>query len=120
MTISLKKIAAAALISIGAMSAIPASASAAGVDFYFGIGGPGPYFHGGHHGHGGYGPGRHWGHRRGCSDYRALRKARYNYGLRHARIVHSGFRGIVVEGRRHHHHSRIVFANAPGCPVVRY
>lgn len=81
---------------------------------------------------GGYGDERDWGRdrrgpdrgdgwgreRRGrCAPWLAVDKAR-NYGLRRAHVANVSHRRVVVEGRRHGDHRRIVFANARGCPVI--
>jgi hypothetical protein len=107
------KAALAALIGLGAMSAIPATASAN--DFGVRIEVAGPRHH--------YDDRRHSNDRyyRGpmCSNRLALQKAART-GLRGARIVARSPRAVVIEGRRHHRHDRMVFANNRGCPIVRY
>jgi hypothetical protein len=119
MSISLTKAALAAMIGFGTISAAPATASASGldVDFYFGIG-PGP----GHHYD--YRERRRDDHRwherrRGCSERKAVRKAR-RIGLRGARIVRHDRRKLVIKGRVRGHREYIAFANMRGCPVIRY
>lgn len=119
MTISLKKTAIAALVSLGAIGSIPAAASAASVDFYFGTGGAGMRMHDGYRDHRHHDRRDRWESRRGCSSRTAVRKARH-FGLRHARVAYESRHKVVVEGRHHHRYDRIVFANVDGCPVIRY
>ncbi len=116
MTISFTKAALAVMIGLGSISAMPATASASNIDFYFGFGGPGVHFHDGHRRH------DRWDRReyRGCSADHAERKARNRFGLRRAQVVRQSPHRVVVEGRRHHHFERVVFANRRGCPVIRY
>ena len=90
----------AALIALGAISATAVTASAN--DFH---------------------PGIHqarYDHRRGhaCSPSLAVQKAR-DMGLRRARIDNVTPRRVIVEGFGRRGPDRIVFANVPGCPLIR-
>lgn len=120
----IKNIAVSAMVSLGVLAAIPATAQAhhlhhgggAGFGIWFGDGG---------HSYWRYDrrP-RHWGHgprrgRHGCSVRRALNKA-HRMGVRHARVRLANHNVIKVKGRSRGHRVRIVFARAPGCPVIRY
>ncbi|WP_454286473.1 hypothetical protein [Rhizobium arsenicireducens] len=66
-----------------------------------------------------------WGHEprrhrpQGCSPRRAVEEARWS-GLRQARVDNVTPRRVVVAGFRHGKFDRMVFANARGCPVIRY
>jgi len=53
-----------------------------------------------------------------CSPLVAVRKAR-EAGLRHAEIAAITPRRVVVTGRNRHGTDRIVYANLPGCPLLR-
>ena len=117
-----RTLALSALVGLGAIAAIPASAEAASGSIYLGFGsghgGPGASFRfddrGRHHYRG---PGRH--HVRECSPREAVRKAS-RMGLRNARVVDVSRRTIRVAGRGHGHRpAAIVFGKAPSCPVLR-
>ncbi len=100
MTNLFAKAAIAALIALGAISATAVTASAN--DFR---------------------PGIHqarYEHMRGraCSPGLAVRKA-HDMGLRRARIENVTPRRVVVEGFGRRGPDRVVFANAPGCPLIR-
>ena len=59
-----------------------------------------------------------WGGRRGrCAPGLAVAKAR-DFGLRRARIADVTPRRVVVEGFRYQHYGRMVFANDRHCPVL--
>lgn len=58
-----------------------------------------------------------WGRRGRCSPDFAVAKAR-DFGLRRARIADISSRKVVVEGFRRGGYSRIVFANDRHCPVL--
>jgi hypothetical protein len=58
-----------------------------------------------------------WGRRGRCSPDFAVAKAR-DFGLRRARIADVTPRKVVVEGFRYGGYSRIVFANDRHCPVL--
>lgn len=116
---SLKTAALSAAIGLGALASVPATAQADDLYFSFGgdRGGPraGVYI----------GDGRDRGDYRreyrrvGCSPDRALDKAE-RMGLRRARVVDVDRRTIEVSGRQYGDRVRVTFANAPGCPIVRY
>ncbi len=55
---------------------------------------------------------------RACSPVLAVQKARER-GMRNARIADITPRRVVVIGRDRHGPDRVVFANVPGCPVIR-
>ncbi|MDL2405176.1 hypothetical protein PY650_05805 [Rhizobium calliandrae] len=57
-------------------------------------------------------------HSRICSPITAVQKARA-MGLRHAHIENITPRRVVVEGVGRHGPNRVVFANEPGCPLIR-
>ncbi|MDR6900219.1 hypothetical protein [Rhizobium miluonense] len=90
----------AALMAFGAMSATTMTASAN--DFHPGI------------------QQARYDHPRGrmCSPRLAVEKAR-DIGLRRARIDNITPRRVVVEGFGRRGPDRVVFANAPGCPLIR-
>ncbi|NKJ38719.1 hypothetical protein [Rhizobium sp. SG570] len=90
----------AALIALGGISATAATASAN--DFHPGI------------------QQVRYDHHRGraCSPVLAVRKAR-DMGLHRARINNVTPRRVVVEGFGRRGHDRVVFANVPGCPLIR-
>lgn len=111
----------AAIMGVGAIAAMPASAEASNASFSFGIaspdgafsvqfGNPGP----------GYYPRGYPRHRQAstCSDRRAVNTAR-DMGLRNAHIARSSHRSVEVRGWSHRRgHTAIVFARAPHCPVI--
>lgn len=111
----IKTAALSALIGLGGISAMPASAMADG--FYLGFGG-------------GHGPrvgvylgdeGRHYrGPRRAraCTPGQAVRKA-HRLGIRHARVVRANRNIIRVRGSGRGYNRVAVFARAPHCPVIR-
>ncbi|MBN8951405.1 MULTISPECIES: hypothetical protein [unclassified Rhizobium] len=90
----------AAIIALGAISATAVTASAN--DFHPGV------------------QQARYDHPRGraCSPGFAVQKAR-DMGLRRARIDNITPRRVVVEGFGRRGPDRIVFANAPGCPLIR-
>ena len=100
MTNLFAKVGIAALIALGGISATTVTASAN--DFHPGI------------------QQVRYDHHRGraCSPVLAVRKAR-EMGLRHAHIDNITPRRVVVEGFGRRGHDRVVFANAPGCPLIR-
>ena len=53
-----------------------------------------------------------------CSPIEAVRKARAR-GLRNTHVAEIAPRRVIVEGRSRYGRDRIVFANVPGCPVIR-
>ena len=122
----LRTAALSALIGLGALAAMPASAEAAGGSIYLGFGsghGPSAGFRfddrGRHHYRG---PDRHRPGQfrdRECSPRDAVRKAS-RMGVRNARVVSASHRAIRVAGRAHGHRQAVVtFGRAPGCPVFR-
>lgn len=108
-----------ALVGLGTLAAIPATAQADSI--YFGFGGghnrPGvEFFVGGTKGHA-YRPGRHYA-RRDCTPRRAVNKAS-RMGLRHVYVRNNNRNRIRVEGRDRGDRVRVTFAKAPGCPVIK-
>lgn len=113
---ALKTATLSAMIALGALAAIPATAQADNL-----------YVQGG----GRHGPsvgwefgdsGRdYWRHDRrgvrGCSFDRALDKAD-RMGIRRARVVNEDRRTISVAGRKWDRRIVVTFARAPGCPVL--
>lgn len=125
MTFSLIKTAVAATIALGSFAAIPATASANDVGFYFGIN-DGRVHYRDHHRRDFDRRDREWGHGWGrgwdrdfCSDRHAVRKA-WRHGMNRPFISRHGRRFVVVDGFKHHHRDRMVFANDRGCPIVRW
>lgn len=123
----IRTLALSAVVGLGAVAAIPASAEAAGGSVYLGFGssgyGPNVGFHFGDRGRHHYrGPGHYNSsryHARECSPRDAVRKAS-RMGLRHARVVDTSRRTIKVAGRGHGHRTAVVvFGKAPNCPVLR-
>ena len=109
MLIPIRTFALSALIGLGALAGAPAEANAApgfGIEIRYG--------HGHRPGHW-HGPSRH---RHACTTNQALNKA-HRMGIRHARVQRADRRVISVGGRSRGHHVRIIFARAPGCPVIR-
>lgn len=112
-----------AVIGLGTLAAIPATAQADGL--YLNYGGR----------HSGVGVGVHigdydrvdyrWGHRydrrdyRRCTPHRAVNKAE-RFGVRRARVVDVDRRTITVAGRKWGDRVRMTFGRAPHCPVVRW
>lgn len=116
-----------AIVGLGAMAALPASADAAGGSIYLGFGspdhGPNARFRfddrGRHHYRGPdrHGPGRYGP--RECAARDAVRKAS-RMGLRNPRVVDVSRRTVKVAGRGHGHRPAVlVFGNTPSCPVLR-
>jgi hypothetical protein len=122
MLTKLKTAALSALIGLGTLAAIPATAQAEGLYLNYGSG---------HHS--GVGIGVQIGdydrdyrdyrrdrrHFRGCTPNRALNKAE-RLGLRRAHVVDVNRRTIKVSGRKYGERVRITFARAPNCPVIRW
>lgn len=117
----LKTAALAALIGLGAVAAIPATAQADNIYLNYG------------NRHGGIGMqvgdydrvdyrrhDRRYDRRyRECTPNRAIEKAERN-GLRRARVVDVSRRTITVAGRKWGERVRMTFSRAPNCPVVRW
>lgn len=122
----LKSAALSALIGIGALAAMPATAQAQNGGFYLGFGNQGPSFgfHFNDRGLHDYRrndrvrPPVHRYHA-GCSPREAARKAA-RMGLRDVRVVGANHRTVRVEGRSYgHRYYTLTFANAHNCPVLR-
>lgn len=107
-----------ALMGLGTLSAMPASAQAEGIYFSFGQSGAHiqirdrdrDRFHRPRH--------HRQRHASACTPRQALHKAA-RMGIRHARITRANRNIIRVSGHRHRHATRVVFARAPHCPVIR-
>ena len=121
----LRTAALSAVIGLGAIAAMPASAQADGLYLNFG---------GGHHS---AGAGIQFGGRDSARyrDYRDYRHERRNYractpnravnkaermGVRRARVVDVSRHSIKVAGRKHGDRVRLTFGRAPNCPIVRW
>jgi hypothetical protein len=100
MTTILSKLGIAALIGLGSISAMISTASAS------------PYVRTVHE----VRYDRH--HGRVCSPAQAVRKARA-HGLHNAHVAEIAPRRVIVDGRSRFGRDRIVFANVPGCPIIR-
>mgnify|MGYP000976586647 CR=1 FL=1 len=104
-----KTLALSAVVALGTLAAIPATAQAGGIHVDIGGHGAGiTLTAGGGHGHG-------W-HNKRCTPQRALWKAG-TMGVRHAYVRHVSPSKIIIGGRKHGHHVRVVFGRAPHCPV---
>lgn len=122
----IKTAALSALIGLGTIAAVPATAQAQSGGVYLGFGNQGPSIgvqfndRGRHDWRGDRRDDRRHGFRpdRGCSAREAVRKAE-RMGLRRARVIGENRRIVRVAGRaRGHGPAVIVFANARNCPVV--
>jgi hypothetical protein len=109
-----------AIVGLGALAALPATAQAD--SFYFGIGPAGPsagvVIEGGHS----YHRPRHWDRwdrwdRRTCSPGEAVRKAS-RMGIHRANVRRVTPRAIVVSGRKHRHHVTVRFGRFGNCPII--
>lgn len=113
---ALKTATLSAMIALGALAAVPATAQADSL--YLDAGGRHGPSVGWEFGDGGR---DYWRHDRrsfrGCSYDRALDKAD-RMGLRRARVVDEGRRTISVAGRKWDRRVVVTFARAPGCPVI--
>ncbi|MGR6430263.1 hypothetical protein ACU5AY_05010 [Rhizobium sp. PAMB 3174] len=122
MTNFIAKAGIAALVSIAAITGITSTASARDPRFGFGIYIDSPGYHDGYRdgyrGDRGRDFGRDFGRRPACSPWQAVDKAE-RFGVRRAHVVDMNRRTVVVDGRQHHRPVRLVFANVPGCPVIR-
>lgn len=117
----IRTIALSAVIGLGTLAAVPATAQAD--SFYFGISPNGPSL--GFHSD----SSRRWGqHQRPrhlrrswdrCSPRDALRKAD-RMGVHRAYVRSANHRAIRIGGRKHGHLVAITFAKAPNCPVVAW
>lgn len=113
---SIKSVLIAGALALGTLSAASTSASAEIRGGIY-IGGPGISIDIGH----GWDRGRHWDRwdrprHRTCRAGRALRKAR-SRGIRRARIVRAGRRGVVVKGRKWGQRVVMGFGRHRSCPV---
>lgn len=127
MTLSLKSAAASAILGVSALFSVAAPANADRLELHFGThGAEAGIVIGGRPRH--YRPmviddfdrhdrPRHVRNR--CTEDKALWKAE-NYGLRRVRVTFANHDVIGVKGRKHGENVRIVFARAPGCPVIRW
>lgn len=132
---TIKTAALSAVIGLGTLAAIPASAQAEGLYLNLGQGDPavGIYVQNRDGGRwesnddrrGGARPDDRWGRPhdnrwdRACSPDRALDKAE-RMGVRRARVVDVDRRTISVVGRKYGERIRLTFARAPNCPIVRW
>ncbi|TIT51621.1 MAG: hypothetical protein E5W72_10955 [Mesorhizobium sp.] len=116
---TIKTVTLSALIGLGTLAAIPATAHADSI--YLGFGNnddPRVGVYTGDDDDGYYRErrrDRHW--RRSCSPERAVNKAE-RMGLRRARIIDINRRTVKVAGRQYGDRVVIVFANERGCPVI--
>ncbi len=128
----LKKTALAAVLGLGALTAVMPAASAAGMvsgievtqaGYRNGFQGSSGDFEqvrdrgwdNRHNRHDRWQPRRDYRGR--CAPGLAVEKAR-RFGLRHARVVDVSPRRVVVAGARYGHQGRMVFANDRGCPTL--
>jgi hypothetical protein len=123
MLTKLKTVALSALIGLGTLAAIPATAQAEGVYLNYGNGhrnGVGIGVQVGDYDRVDYRDYRRNRHDfRGCTPNRALNKAE-RYGVRRARVVDVDRRTITVSGRKWGERVRMTFGRSPNCPVVRW
>lgn len=109
----IKTAALSALIGLGGLAAMPASAQADSIQFSFGTHGAGVFV-----GHGG----RHYrpqpARYRECTPNRAVNKAA-SLGVRNARVRNVNRNAIAVRGRDRHGPVVVRFSRAPGCPIIR-
>ncbi|EXL01426.1 hypothetical protein [Aquamicrobium defluvii] len=107
-----------AVIGLGGIAAIPATAQADGLYINFGGNGPGYATSVQYHGHD-----RHHGWRRdhrrpaACTAGRAINKAE-RMGIRRARVVDANRRVVKVAGRKYNQRVMVTFANQRGCPIL--
>ena len=109
-----------ALLGLGTLAAMPASAQADG--FYFSFGNSGLNSHFTYRDRDRDRPRHYRNHRpryvATCTPRHAVEKA-YRMGLRHVRVADVSHRTIRVSGHRYRHRASVVFARAPHCPVLR-
>ncbi len=130
----LNRFAKAGIAALIAATSLFATTSSASADGGFGIYIDGPGRHGwddrgrpgwddrGRHGWDDRGRGRgpEFGrpHHRGCAPFQAVEQARWS-GLRRAHVSDVTPRRVIIGGLRHGYPDRVVFANVPGCPLLR-
>jgi hypothetical protein len=122
MITKLKTAALSALIGLGVMAAMPATAQAEGLYLNYGTGhhsGVGFGVQIGNYDRYDYRDYRDRRYNRTCTPDRAVNKAQ-RLGLRHARVVDVDRRTNKVAGRKYGERVRVTFARAPNCPVVRW
>lgn len=107
----IKTAALSAILGLGTMAAIPATAQAD--SFHFAISSNGPSF--GYHR--GYDHGPRW-NRHACTPRKALHKAN-RIGIHRAHVRSVNRHTIRVSGRKHGHRIHVTFAKAPHCPIIR-
>lgn len=118
----LKIAALSAVVGLGALAAVPATAQAEGLYLNYG----------GHHSGVGFGvqigdydrydyrhDRRDRRHFRACTPNRAVDKAE-RMGIRRAHVVDVDRRTIKVAGRKWGDRVRVTFARSPNCPVIRW
>ena len=116
---TLKTAVLSAMIGLGTLSAMPATAQADGL--YLNLGGrhdsarAGVYLGDADRIH--YRRDRYHRHHRVCTPGRALDKAE-RIGLRHARVVDVDRRTIEVRGHKRGHRVNVTFGRSPSCPIV--
>jgi hypothetical protein len=119
----LKTAALSAMIGLGTLAAIPATAQAEGLYLNYGTGhrsGVGIGVQVGDSDRYDYRDYRHdRRHYRACTPNRAVDKAE-RYGVRRAHVVDVSRRTITVSGRKWGERVRMTFGRAPHCPVVRW
>lgn len=107
-----------AIIGLGALAAMPASAEASSLSIGIGSSSAGVSFHFGSRAPAHRHVAPRYRHAPACTNSQALSKAS-RMGLRGARIVHSSRNQVQVRGwSRHRGQSSIMFARAPHCPIV--
>ena len=116
-----KTAALSALIGLGTLAAIPATAQAEGLYLNYGSGhrsGVGiDYDRDDYRDYRDYRHDRR--HYRACTPNRAVNKAE-RYGVRRAHVVDVNRRTITVAGRKWGERIRMTFGRSPNCPVVRW
>lgn len=114
----LKIAALSAMVGLGAIAAVPATAQAEGLYLNYGShNGVGIGVQVGDYGRHHYRHDRR--HFRACTPNRAVNKAE-RYGVRRARVVDVGRRTITVAGRKWGERVRMTFGRSADCPVVRW
>ena len=106
-----------ALIGLGTLAAVPATAQADGLYLNYGGSHSGVGVHIGDYDRVDWRHRSHYRHR--CTPYRAVNKAE-RYGVRRARVIDVDRRTITVAGRKWGDRVRMTFGRAPHCPVVRW